>query len=217
VTLVAAGVGIAGATSAGAAAQPAGVASTTQAARLLVSSGARSGADPAVDLDSLFTPLTAPAPTVDPRGKPIDGRPAREPTNRRPHPRKHHPRKHHPRKHHRKHHARKHHRRGHKAHRHLTPHGIARRMLRNFGWSQRQFKYLNWLWDRESSWNVHASNPYSGAYGIPQAVPGSKMSTAGSDWRTSARTQIRWGLRYIDGRYGSPQNAWDHEISTGWY
>ena len=98
-----------------------------------------------------------------------------------------------------------------------TPRQIARKMLRNFHWSWRQFKYLDRLWDRESSWNVYASNPYSGAYGIPQAMPGSKMASAGSHWRTSARTQIRWGLRYIRDVYGTPHRAWDHELSTGWY
>ena len=56
----------------------------------------------------------------------------------------------------------------------------------------------------ESGWNKYAENPYSGAYGIPQAVPGSKMASAGNDWRTNATTQIRWGLRYIQGRYGAP-------------
>jgi hypothetical protein len=99
----------------------------------------------------------------------------------------------------------------------LTPRAIARRLLHHFHWSRRQFRYLNPLWDRESSWNVFASNPYSGAYGIPQAVPGSKMATAGSHWRTSARTQIRWGLRYIKDQYGSPRAAWEHELATGWY
>jgi hypothetical protein len=99
----------------------------------------------------------------------------------------------------------------------LTPRQIARRLLHHFHWSRRQFRYLNPLWDRESSWNVFASNPYSGAYGIPQAVPGSKMASAGSHWRTSARTQIRWGLRYIKDQYGSPRAAWDHELATGWY
>jgi resuscitation-promoting factor RpfB len=64
---------------------------------------------------------------------------------------------------------------------------------------------------------VYAQNPYSGAYGIPQALPGAKMATAGPDWRTSARTQIRWGLRYIRGTYGSPLRAWDHEVAYGWY
>ena len=74
-------------------------------------------------------------------------------------------------------------------------------MLRRKGWSSSyQFPYLNRLWDRESSWNVHAANPYSGAYGIPQAVPGSKMESAGPDWQSSAGTQIRWGLDYIRDR-----------------
>ena len=91
-------------------------------------------------------------------------------------------------------------------------------MYNRFHWRPKyQFRYLNRLWDRESSWNVHAANPYSGAYGIPQAVPGSKMASAGSRWRTSARTQIRWGLRYIRSRYGTPRRAWAHSCATGWY
>ena len=91
-------------------------------------------------------------------------------------------------------------------------------MFNRFHWRPKyQFRYVNRLWDRESSWNVFASNPYSGAYGIPQAVPGSKMSSAGRHWRTSARTQIRWGLRYIRSRYGSPRRAWEHSQATGWY
>jgi hypothetical protein len=99
----------------------------------------------------------------------------------------------------------------------LTPRQIARQLLHKFHWSKRQFRYLDPLWARESSWNVHAENPYSGAYGIPQAVPGSKMSSAGRHWRSSARTQILWGLRYIKGQYGSPRAAWAHELATGWY
>jgi hypothetical protein len=96
---------------------------------------------------------------------------------------------------------------------------IAWKMMYNrFHWRPKyQFRYLNRLWERESSWNVRAANPYSGAYGIPQAVPGSKMASAGSNWRTSARTQIRWGLRYIRSRYGSPHRAWAHSLATGWY
>jgi hypothetical protein len=101
--------------------------------------------------------------------------------------------------------------------RHLSPRQIAKGMLHSFHWSLAQYKYLNWLWERESSWNVHASNPFSGAYGIPQAVPGAKMASAGPAWRTDAATQIRWGLRYIRAVYGSPQRAWDHEVSVGWY
>jgi len=91
-------------------------------------------------------------------------------------------------------------------------------MYNRFHWRPKhQFRFLNRLWNRESSWNVHAYNPYSGAYGIPQAVPGGKMSSAGPHWRTSARTQIRWGLRYIRSRYGSPRRAWAHSCATGWY
>lgn len=91
-------------------------------------------------------------------------------------------------------------------------------MNKKFHWKPRkQFRFLNRLWMRESSWNIYATNPYSGAYGIPQAVPGSKMASAGRNWRSSARTQIRWGLRYIRGRYGSPRNAWHHEVTYGWY
>jgi hypothetical protein len=105
-----------------------------------------------------------------------------------------------------------------KAHHKATARSIARHMLRHFRWSPRhQFRYLNRLWNRESGWNVFAFNPYSAAYGIPQAVPGSKMATAGPRWRSSARTQIRWGLRYIRSRYGSPRQAWIHETSVGWY
>jgi hypothetical protein len=99
----------------------------------------------------------------------------------------------------------------------LTPRQVARQMLRSFHWTQWQFRWLNRLWSRESSWNVHASNPYSGAYGIPQAVPGAKMASAGPNWTSSARTQIRWGLKYIKAQYGSPHMAWEHELATGWY
>lgn len=99
----------------------------------------------------------------------------------------------------------------------LTPRQIALSLLPRFGWSRWQFPYLDRLWSRESGWHVHAENVYSGAYGIPQAVPGVKMSSAGPNWRTSARTQILWGLRYIKGRYGSPARAWAHELATGWY
>ena len=95
---------------------------------------------------------------------------------------------------------------------------IARAMLPRFHWSAaKQFTYLNRLWNRESGWNRYASNPYSGAYGIPQAVPGSKMASAGPNWRSNPATQIRWGLRYIRGRYGSPHRAWNHELAYGWY
>jgi hypothetical protein len=73
------------------------------------------------------------------------------------------------------------------------------------------------LWNKESRWNERAQNPSSGAYGIPQSLPGDKMASAGSDWRTNARTQIVWGLGYIDARYGTPCQAWSHSQSVGWY
>jgi hypothetical protein len=93
---------------------------------------------------------------------------------------------------------------------------IAMSMLASYGWSSSQFSCLDPLWQRESGWNVYASNP-DGAYGIPQALPGSKMATAGADWQTDAAAQIRWGLSYIQSRYGSPCAAWAHSEATGWY
>lgn len=105
-----------------------------------------------------------------------------------------------------------------KAPRPASPRQVARRMLAKFHWrSKRQFSPLNKLWNVESGWNVHASNPFSGAYGIPQAVPGAKMASAGPSWRSNAATQIRWGLRYIRSVYGSPLRAWQHEVHDGWY
>lgn len=93
---------------------------------------------------------------------------------------------------------------------------IAAHMLHRHGWGHRQMSPLIKLWNRESGWCTHAANS-SGAYGIPQALPGSKMSSAGPGWRHNAHTQIRWGLRYIAQRYGSPGNAWQHSQATGWY
>jgi hypothetical protein len=98
-----------------------------------------------------------------------------------------------------------------------TPQQIAQAMLSQFGWSSGQFSCLDPLWDRESGWDVYAYNAGSGAYGIPQALPGSRMASAGPDWQTSASTQIRWGLEYIQGTYGSPCAAWAHEEDDGWY
>jgi len=97
-----------------------------------------------------------------------------------------------------------------------SPQQIAEAMLASFGWSSSQFSCLDPLWAHESGWSVTAENP-DGAYGIPQALPGSKMASAGPDWQTSAATQIRWGLDYIKSTYGSPCAAWDHELATGWY
>ena len=98
-----------------------------------------------------------------------------------------------------------------------SPQQIAEQMLSQFGWSSSQFSCLQPLWAQESGWNVYASNPSSGAYGIPQALPGSKMASAGPDWQSDAATQIRWGLTYIQGNYGSPCGAWSHEQADGWY
>lgn len=86
-----------------------------------------------------------------------------------------------------------------------------------YGWSSSEFSCLNNLWTRESGWNPQAANPYSGAFGIPQALPGSKMATAGADWATDGDTQVRWGLGYIKSTYGSPCGAWGHELATGAY
>jgi hypothetical protein len=94
-----------------------------------------------------------------------------------------------------------------------SPQQIAMSMLAQFGWSSSQFSCLDSLWERESGWNPYAANTSSGAYGIPQALPGSKMASAGADWATDAATQIRWGLRYIKATYGSPCAAWAHELA----
>src|ERR1700733_25891 len=98
-----------------------------------------------------------------------------------------------------------------------SPQQIAEQMLSQFGWSSSQFSCLQPLWALESGWNIYASNPSSGAYGIPQALPGSQMASAGPDWQRGAATQIRWGLSYIQGTYGSPCAAWSHEEADGWY
>ena len=98
-----------------------------------------------------------------------------------------------------------------------SPQQIAQAMLASFGWSSSQFSCLDPLWAHESGWSVTAYNSGSGAYGIPQALPGSRMASAGPNWQTNAATQIRWGLEYIKGTYGSPCGAWGHEQSTGWY
>ncbi len=97
------------------------------------------------------------------------------------------------------------------------PKAIAQALLPEFGFSSDQFSCLDSLWTRESGWSSTAANPSSSAYGIPQALPGSKMASAGADWATNPATQIRWGLGYIADRYGSPCGAWSHSESVGWY
>lgn len=86
-----------------------------------------------------------------------------------------------------------------------------------YGWSESDFNALVILWDRESNWNPNAHNKSSGAHGIPQSLPASKMASEGSDYMTSHQTQIRWGLKYIKQRYGNPSNALDHSNRKGWY
>ncbi len=85
------------------------------------------------------------------------------------------------------------------------------------GWSQTEFSCLVELWMHESNWRVNAQNKSSGAYGIPQALPGTKMATVGSDWMTNPATQITWGLNYIHARYGTPCGAWSIWLHRGWY
>jgi len=95
---------------------------------------------------------------------------------------------------------------------------IARDLMASmYGWGEDQFGCLVSLWSKESGWNVSAQNGSSGAYGIPQALPGSKMASAGADWATNPATQITWGLGYIAGRYGTPCGAWSTSESQGWY
>lgn len=93
---------------------------------------------------------------------------------------------------------------------------IAARMVAARGWDDSQFSCLVSLWNKESGWRTDAANA-SGAYGIPQALPGSKMASVGADWQTNAVTQITWGLNYISGVYGTPCSAWAHSQATNWY
>ena len=91
-------------------------------------------------------------------------------------------------------------------------------MLASFGFDPTtQWACLYDLWQRESGWNVYAENGASGAYGIPQSLPGDKMASAGADWQTDAATQISWGLGYIKSVYGTPCNAWANEENYGYY
>lgn len=89
-------------------------------------------------------------------------------------------------------------------------------LLLQAGFGLDQMACLDKLWTRESGWNVHAANP-SGAYGIPQALPGDSMASYGDDWQDNPVTQIKWGLNYIKNRYSTPCGAWNHSESTGWY
>ena len=97
------------------------------------------------------------------------------------------------------------------------PKQLAIMLMPQYGLSASEFSCLDSLWTRESGWNYRAQNPGSGAYGIPQSLPGSKMGTIAADWATNPETQIRWGLTYITNSYGSACNAWGHSQAYGWY
>jgi hypothetical protein len=98
------------------------------------------------------------------------------------------------------------------------PRRIAASMMsEHYGWGSGEYSCLSSLWGHESGWDVHAENPSSGAYGIPQALPGTKMSSYGSDWQDNPVTQIQWGLSYIDQSYGTPCGALSAWQSKGWY
>lgn len=98
------------------------------------------------------------------------------------------------------------------------PKEIARQMMQNkYGWGDSQFTCYNNIIMRESRWDTFADNPTSSAYGIPQALPGSKMASFGSDWRTNPATQIAWGLWYVKDRYQTPCQAWSFKHAHGWY
>lgn len=90
-------------------------------------------------------------------------------------------------------------------------------MSSQYGWGGDQFSCLESLWTKESGWNYQAYNASGGATGIPQALPGSKMASAGSDWQTNAATQVAWGLDYISRAYGAPCSAWSHSQAMNWY
>ncbi len=94
---------------------------------------------------------------------------------------------------------------------------IARSMMASFGFPSSEFSCLVEIWNRESGWTYDAENPASGAYGIPQALPGWKMASAGPAWQTNPATQIRWGLGYIQQVYGNPCAAWNFDVANGGY
>lgn len=94
---------------------------------------------------------------------------------------------------------------------------IGKAMVLERGWSEAEYACLESLWNKESGWRVTADNPSSSAYGIPQALPGSKMGSVAADWKVNATTQIQWGLGYIAGRYGTPCGAWAHSQAKNWY
>ena len=95
---------------------------------------------------------------------------------------------------------------------------LGQQLASSDGWgSGSEWTCLDELWTRESGWQMVWNTAGSGAYGIPQSLPASKMASAGADYMTNPATQIRWGLGYIAGRYGTPCGAWSHETADGWY
>ena len=95
---------------------------------------------------------------------------------------------------------------------------VARGILMDeYGFTEKEYKCLNQLWTQESNWNYKSRNKKSGAHGIPQALPASKMNVVSTDWRTNPVTQIRWGLRYISIRYETPCKAWAKSKRSNWY
>lgn len=98
-----------------------------------------------------------------------------------------------------------------------APTGDHKHWLKQAGIPESWFNGLNSIIQQESGWRVNATNPSSGAYGIPQSLPGNKMASAGSDWRTNPITQLKWMYSYIKGRYGSLQNALSFRAANGWY
>jgi len=90
-------------------------------------------------------------------------------------------------------------------------------MEEKYGWGDKQYACLDDLWIKESNWNYRASNKRTGAHGIPQALPATKMESVGTDWRTNPVTQISWGLRYIEVRYDTPCKAWAKFKRSNWY
>lgn len=94
---------------------------------------------------------------------------------------------------------------------------FALKQILEMGWDSDQYSCIVTLWERESNWRVNAMNKSSGAYGIPQSLPGTKMASEGADWLTNPQTQIRWGLKYIKSRFGSPCGALAHSNKYGWY
>jgi hypothetical protein len=99
----------------------------------------------------------------------------------------------------------------------LTPREVARQLVADKGWKSAEFTCLDELWTRESGWNTHEENGGSGAYGIPQSLPGRKMASFGADWRDNPTTQIKWGLWYIAERYSTPCAAWEHSQRYNYY